>query len=112
MSAGVDCRVNIAGCVKLGSRILPERGVWYKFAFGMVRDPQSGSLRAEMWLSGILYVRALDLDVARDAMFALLTPRELKVCAKALGQFWHLNPHNPNGYYRLDLTNAPEYQVT
>ena len=65
-----------------------------------------------MWLSGILYVRALDLDVARDAMFALLTPKELKVCANALGQFWHLNPHNPNGYYRLDLTNAPEYQVT
>jgi len=44
--------VNFAGCWKLASRILPEKDIWYKFAFGMVK--RSNVLYAEMYLSGIL----------------------------------------------------------
>ena len=38
--------VNFAGCWKLASRILPEKDIWYKFAFGMVK--RSNVLYAEM----------------------------------------------------------------
>jgi len=52
----------------------------------------------------ILYPRVISFADHRDAIWAQIPDKARAGFLEALGPMWHLNPENPTGHYRLNLS--------